>query len=284
MRLTVLAEGRETLLCDLGAMRDVADLNDPAAPPRRIRLLGGDMDVMTTGQLLEFIASRVATRRPALIANHNLHSLHLWRHTPAMAALYARADRIEIDSAPLIAWGRLMGHEVSRAHRLTYLDWREAFWARAAAEGWRVFHLGCAPGVGENAVAAITGRHPGLKLATRHGFFDVAGPENDAVLADIQSHQPHVLLVGMGMPRQEGWIEANRKRLPPCVILPIGGALAYEAGAVATPPRWTGRLGVEWLWRFATEPKRLFHRYFVEPWALAPQAVGDIRRRLFPTT
>ena len=143
-----------------------------------------------------------------------------------------------------------------------------------------MLHLGCAPGVGEKAVAAITGRHPALDLVTRHGFFDMVGPENDAVLAAIRSHQPQILLVGMGMPRQEVWIEANRARLPACVIMPIGGALAYEAGAVATPPRWTGRLGVEWLWRFATEPKRLFHRYFIEPWALAPQAAGDIRRRL----
>jgi len=258
-------------------------MTDPAAPPRRIRLLGGEMDVMTTDQLLEFVAARVAERRPALIANHNLHSLHLWRRTPDMAALYRRADRIEIDSTPLIAWGRLMGHEVSRAHRLTYLDWREAFWARAAAEGWRVFHLGCGPGVGEKAAAAITSRHPALKLAALHGFFDVAGAENDAVLAAIDRHQPHILLVGMGMPRQEIWIEANRDRLPPCVILPVCRALAYEAGAVATPPRWTGRLGVEWLWRFATEPKRLFRRYFVEPWALAPRAADDIRRRLLGT-
>ena len=115
-------------------MRDVADLTNPAAPPRRIRLLGGEMDVMTTGQLLDFIAARIGGRRPALIANHNLHSLHLWRRTPEMAALYLRADRIEIDSTPLIAWGRLMGHQISRAHRLTYLDWREAFWTRAATD------------------------------------------------------------------------------------------------------------------------------------------------------
>lgn len=262
-------------------MRDVSDMTDPAAPPRRIRLLGGEMDVMTADQLLAFIAGRIAARRPALIANHNLHSLHLWRRTPAMATLYARADRIEIDSTPLIAWARLMGHGAGREHRLTYLDWREAFWARAAAQGWRVFHLGCAPGVGETAVRAILGRHPDLELGTRHGFFDMAGAENAAVLADIRRFAPDVLFVGMGMPRQEAWIEANRDRLPPCVVMPIGGALTYEAGAVATPPRWTGRMGVEWLWRFFTEPRRLFHRYFVEPWSLAPQALGDLRRRLF---
>ena len=262
-------------------MRDVIDTADPGAPPRRVRLLGGEVDVMTTDQLMAFISDRVAAGRPALIANHNLHSLRLWRRTPGMAALYARADRIEIDSTPLIAWGRLMGEDVGRAHRLTYLDWRETFWSRAAAESWRVFHLGCAPGVGEAAVEAIQARRPAVNLVSRNGFFDMAGPENDAVLDAIARFAPHVLLVGMGMPRQEIWIEANRDRLPPCVVMPVGGALAYEAGVAATPPRWTGRLGVEWLWRFATEPRRLFHRYFIEPWGLAPQAASDLRRRLF---
>jgi N-acetylglucosaminyldiphosphoundecaprenol N-acetyl-beta-D-mannosaminyltransferase len=270
-------------MCDDGSMKDVADLTDPAAPPHRIRLLGGEMDVMTTDDLLNFISARVTARRPAVIATHNLHSLHLWRRAPAMRTLYARADRVEIDSTPLIGWGRLMGHEVGRSHRLTYLDWREAFWARAAAEGWRVFHLGCAPGVGEKAVAAISERHPALKLSTRNGFFDLTGPENDSVLSAINRQRPDILLVGMGMPRQEVWIEANRENLPPCVVMPIGGALAYEAGAVATPPRWTGRLGLEWLWRFATEPDRLFHRYFVEPWALAPYAFADLRQRFTRT-
>ena len=254
---------------------------DPSATPRRIRLLGGDVDVMTRDDLLDFIARRVADGRPAVVANHNLHSLHLWRRTPEMAALYARADRIEIDSTPLVAWGRLMGEAVSRDNRLTYLDWREAFWSRAAREGWRVFHLGCAPGVGDAAVGAIQARHPGVSLTSRHGFFDVEGAENETVLAQIAEAAPDILLVGMGMPRQEAWIEANRARLPPCVVMPVGGALAYEAGATATPPRWTGRLGLEWLWRFGTEPGRLFHRYFVEPWALTPQAALDLRRRLF---
>lgn len=262
-------------------MNDALPPNDPAASPRRIRLLGGEMDVMTRADLLDFISDRIRHGRPALIVNHNLHSLRLWRRVPAMAALYVRAERIEIDSTPLIAWARLMGEPLTRANRLTYLDWREAFWARAAAEGWRVFHLGCAPGVGEAALKVIADRHRDVHLETRHGFFDVDGPDNDAILGALTAHAPDVLFVGMGMPRQEAWIEANRDRLPPCVVMPVGGALAYEAGVVATPPRWTGWLGVEWLWRFATEPRRLFHRYFIEPWALAPQAASDVKRRIF---
>lgn len=245
----------------------------------RQTLLGGEVDVMDVEALLAFVTERAAARRRTVIANHNLNSLRLIRREPAMAALYARAERIQIDSMPLIGWGRLLGLPLERRHRLTYLDWREAFWRQAAARRWRVFHLGCAPGVGERALAAIEARHPGLTVATRHGFFDMDGPQNGEVLDQIRAFDPDILLVGMGMPRQERWIMDNLERLPEAVIFPIGGALAYEAGAVATPPRWTGRLGVEWLWRFATEPRRLFARYFLEPWALAPLALRDLARR-----
>lgn len=251
------------------------------AQPARIRLLGAEMDVITASGVFDFTAARLREGTGGLVANHNLHSLHLLRRKPELAAFFASADLIEIDSTPLIAWGRLMGHRLSSENRCTYLDWREAFWARAKAEGWRVFHLGCAPEVGARGAAAIRQRFPGVQIAERNGFFDMTGAENETVLAQIAAYDPDVLLVGMGMPRQEQWILTNRARLGRAVIFPIGAAFDYEAGVVPTPPRWAGRFGLEWLFRFAVEPKRLFERYFIEPWSLIPGALGDVRRRLF---
>ena len=242
---------------------------------RRISLLGGQTDAMTTSDLLDWMAEAVRSGDGGLMLSHNLHSLHLLPRSAEMRALYAQADRIQIDSMPLIAWGRLLGRPVERAHRQTYLDWREAFWSLAAREGWRIYHLGCAPGVGEAALDTIRARHPDLIAAGRDGFF--APDQAGQVLAEIRAFKPHVLLVGMGMPRQEAWTLANLPLLPGVVVAPIGGALAYEAGAVKTPPRWTGRFGLEWLWRFSTEPRRLFHRYFVEPWSLVGPALADLR-------
>jgi N-acetylglucosaminyldiphosphoundecaprenol N-acetyl-beta-D-mannosaminyltransferase len=246
----------------------------------RLRLLGAEVDVVTPEEVLAFTADCAGVRKKAVVANHNAHSLYLVGRTPQMRAFYDRADLIEIDSIPMIAWGRFLGADVSRRHRSTYLDWREAFWTRAAAEGWRVYHLGCAPGVGEAARAAIHARHSNVEIGVRHGFFDPDGSENDRIVDEIRAFDPHVLLVGMGMPRQEAWIEANYERLPPAVIFPIGAAFDFEAGKSKTPPRWTGRMGLEWLHRFAHEPKRLFSRYFVEPWSLIGPAVVDLRRAL----
>jgi len=86
-----------------------------------------------------------------------------------------------------------------------------------------------------------------------------------------------VVLVGMGMPIQENWIAQNAHRLDQGVLLSVGGAFDYEAGVQIPAPRWLGRLGLEWLFRFAVQPKRLFRRYFVEPWSLIPVAVEDVR-------
>lgn len=247
--------------------------------PPRLSLLGSEMDAVTPAEVLAFTATAIADKKKAVVANHNAHSLHLVKRNPDMAALYARADLIEIDSVPVIAWGRLMGLKLSRRHRSTYLDWRESFWNVADVAGWRVFHVGGKPGVGERAREAITSQYACARIGVRHGYFDMAGPENDEVLAEIAEFQPDVLFVGMGMPRQEAWIAKNLERLPACVIFPIGAAFDFEAGAQKTPPRWTGRMGVEWLWRFGNEPQRLFARYFLEPWTLVGAAARDLKGR-----
>ena len=94
-------------------------------------------------------------------------------------------------------------------------------------------------------------------------------------------------MVGMGMPLQEIWALENRAALKRGVILTVGAAFDYEAGVQKAPPRWTGRLGVEWLARLIDQPRRLAFRYLVEPWSLIGPALGDIgaalgRRRRWP--
>lgn len=246
----------------------------------RVRLLGGEVDAVTPEQVIAFTQACVRTRVGAVVANHNLHSLYWLRRDPEMAAFYDEADLIEADSRPLIAWGRLLGRPIEARHRATYLDWREAFWRAADAGGWRVFYLGGAPGVAERAAASLARRWPGVSFGERNGFFAMEDPHDAAeVLAEIAAFRPDVLFVGMGMPRQERWVRRFRRRLPPCVIFTVGAAFDYEAGATPTPPRWSGRVGLEWLFRFAAEPGRLFFRYFVEPWSLLGPALLDLARR-----
>ena len=255
----------------------------PAAqtPSSRVKIMGQDMDLLCEGDLMMQIDRMVGLRRRFLIANHNLHSLYLVTRTPEMAKMYERADVIQIDSVPLIRFARMTGHPAELAHRLTYLDWRDSFWTMAHNRCWRVFYLGGAPDVAQSAMRRLALTYPDITFEARDGFFDIDtdGNENRIVLKQIDDFQPDVLLVGMGMPRQEMWIAANMDALPPCVILPVGAAFDYEAGVQNAAPRWMGQWGLEWLYRLCSDPKRLASRYLYEPWFLLKPALRDLLRR-----
>lgn len=255
-------------------------MHQPAVPLARLTLMGGAMDPVTPTQVLGFVARQVERRRKGVIANHNLHSLYLTPRTPRMADFYGRADLIQIDSIPLILWGKVLGHAIERSHRSTYLDWRDQFWQLAADRGWRVFLLGSAPGVADTMADRLRTMWSQLIVATQHGYFDLApdSAANAAVVERINAFRPDVVLVGMGMPLQERWIAENIDRLTSGVLFSVGGAFDYEAGVQVPAPRWLGMMGLEWLFRFAMQPRRLFSRYFVEPWSLAGAMLDDLRQ------
>ena len=246
-------------------MRSLHRLN--RRPDQRVRVLGVEMDLVRPEEVFHFASTKIAGGEKAVIANHNLHSLHLLKKSAAMRAFFAKADLIEFDSLPLIFWARMIGLPSRRFHRCTYLDWRDDFWATASEKNWRVFFVGGAAGVGEAARANIQRTWPGVQLEVHHGYFDTAegSPDNHSLIEQICNFRPNVILVGMGMPVQEAWVHRNYEALPASVIFTVGAAFDYEAGVQVAAPRWMGRLGLEWLFRLASNPRRLFVRYCVEP-------------------
>ena len=243
----------------------------------RFTLLGVVVDPLTIAELNERIAKAVNQGERLIIAHHNLHSVYLYHRDPKMRAFFARAQVVHIDGMPLVYWARVLGYPVTKQHRVTYVDWVHPLMATAAAEGWRVFYLGGKPGVAARAAEKLRRQYPGLVLETRHGYF--TPEENDAVLEEIARFQPHVLMVGMGMPRQEHWVLDNLERISANAILTAGACFDYVAGVIPTPPRWMGRVGLEWLYRLWSEPRRLARRYLLEPWFLVPLALKDLSAR-----
>jgi N-acetylglucosaminyldiphosphoundecaprenol N-acetyl-beta-D-mannosaminyltransferase len=124
--------------------------------------------------------------------------------------------------------------------------------------GSRVFLLG---GTGEEVRGArerIEARFPGLHVVgAHHGYFDASGEESETVIRAVNEVQPEVLLVAMGVPRQEQWIAANLSRLQVNVAVAEGGSFSFISGATRRAPRWLRRLGLEWLYRLARQPWRL---------------------------
>jgi N-acetylglucosaminyldiphosphoundecaprenol N-acetyl-beta-D-mannosaminyltransferase len=157
--------------------------------------------------------------------------------------------------------------------------------AEAAGQHWRVFYLGGRPGVARALGTRFRAMLPELMFRERHGYFDATAEsaENRGVVAQIQAFEPHILLVGMGMPRQEAWVMANLAHLPPCVVQPCGAVADYFAGVIPTPPRILARVGLEGVCRLFHEPRRLWRRYLLEPLALVPAFVADVAGQTRPS-
>jgi N-acetylglucosaminyldiphosphoundecaprenol N-acetyl-beta-D-mannosaminyltransferase len=211
--------------------------------------------------LNELVERGISEGRKWIITNHNLHSVYLLHRRPRLREFYAGAHWTFIDGMPLIALGRLYGYPLER--------------------GWRVFYLGSRTDVVEKGAMMLRKQYPALKIEVSGGYFDMrpGSAENEALLQRVNRYQPDLLMVGMSMPRQEYWTHDNFERINAHVILSSNGAaMDYIAGAVKTPPRWAGRLGLEWLSRLINEPRRLFGRYLLEPWYILALLTLDYLR------
>ena len=222
-------------------------------------------------ELNYLITQAVAHKAKWIIANHNLNSLYIYHHKPEMRAFYNKADYIHIDGMALVLLGKFLGIPCQRKHRVTYADWVWSLMEKAAGQNWRILYLGSKPGVAAKGAKVLQNKYPNLHIDTIHGYFNhsSSSPDNQAVLEKINACQPHVLMVGMGMPRQEQWILENIDNINTNVILSSGACIDYVAGVVKTPPRWMGKFGIEWLYRLICEPRRLWKRYLIEPWFIA---------------
>jgi N-acetylglucosaminyldiphosphoundecaprenol N-acetyl-beta-D-mannosaminyltransferase len=253
----------------------------PVPTDTAISFLGLTLHPKTLDELNDLVSIGIRDQKRWIIANHNLHSVYLFHTQPTLREFYARAHWVHIDGMPLVALGRLYGYPLERSQRVTYADWTLPLIALAAGQGWRVFYLGSPKGVAEKGAQELRKLHPTLHIEVNDGYFDArpGSAENEALVARINTYEPDLLMVGMGMPRQEYWIHNNFAQLNAKVILPSGAAIDYIAGAVPTPPRWTGLLGLEWAFRLVNEPRRLFARYLIEPWYILFLLATDFLRK-----
>lgn len=231
-------------------------------------LFGAKITPTTRDGLLRLLEEHVASRKQCVIASQNLHGMHVRLWDAALNRLHQLPKTfVHIDGMPLVMLCKMRGIEARRAHRLTLVDWIWPLLELAAAERWRVYYVGAKEDVVRDGAAVVRERLPNLMLRTHHGYFlEPSGRASLAVVQDIVEFQPHVVLVGMGMGVQERWILQNLDILAPASICTVGACMEYIAGAVATPPRWMGQAGLEWLFRFAENPGRFWYRYLVEPW------------------
>jgi N-acetylglucosaminyldiphosphoundecaprenol N-acetyl-beta-D-mannosaminyltransferase len=243
----------------------------PVAAAVPLEVFDTSVTPMTPSDVIAFVEDSVLADRVTVVANHNLHSLYLLQENPEFASFYANADAILIDGFPVLlaakrsAKSQGLEPELTSLHRVGSLDWVLDVGLIGTVQ--RVALVGASPEANERAVERLRTQHPHLVVTGWDGQGWNSAKEA-AVVKDLGSFGAQITLVALGMPLQESLIMRNRGILPPGVYATVGGALDQLAGIQKGAPRWLGRFGLEWLWRFATQPRRLFHRYMIEPWKL----------------
>lgn len=201
-----------------------------------------------------------------VLAHLNLHCLYLLKRSEGMRRCIENIEYLWIDGLPVVWILNLMGQKANRNMRITFLDWQHTFFPMLERSKRRVFILGTSEPVIQRARKHLQGLHREIVFDCHHGYFTEDSTQE--VLSKINRFEPDVLLVGMGMPKQEIWIHQFGAETNARVIMPVGGFFDYLGGVSATPPRWLGRAGFEWLYRLLHNPRRLAFRYLVEPWCV----------------
>ncbi len=182
---------------------------------------------------------------------------------PELRYLLQEADMATADGMPLVWGARLLGAPLEG--RVTGADMVPALAERAAQKGYSMYLLGAAPGIAARAGEILQENNPGLRIV------GVCSPpyssilEMDrSVLDDIKAAKPDILLVAFGNPKQEKWIGLYGRELGVPVMIGIGGTLDFIAGETKRAPEWMQKSGLEWIFRLAQEPRRLWRRYVVD--------------------
>ncbi|MET3469461.1 WecB/TagA/CpsF family glycosyltransferase [Microbacterium sp. 1262] len=213
--------------------------------------------------------AKPTTGSPHMLGNLNLHALYLTLEDGPVRTLTRSSDVVLIDGWPILQLARMSTTSDARPttrERIGSSDWLIELIARDPAI--RVVAVGGTPETAEKMKSYVTGRSSSLRWRAFDGYEFLErgaerGDEQDLIAA---LGAADLILVGLGMPRQEAWILDHLDRMNDrTVVANVGGCFDYFAGTQKLAPRWMGHLGLEWLFRLAHSPRRLAGRYLLEP-------------------
>ncbi len=203
----------------------------------------------------------IDARTPRYLITANLHYAMLSDQSAELRDVNRNAAFIVADGMPLVWASRLQKTPLPERVAGSDLIWRLG--ELAARRGRRLYLLGGAPGVAVEAARKLEERFPGLVIAGTHSppFRTLTAEEHSAMLAQIRTARPDILVVAFGQPKGELWVARHCEELGAPVSIQLGASLDFVAGKVRRAPRWMQRSGLEWTFRFMQEPRRLAGRY-----------------------
>jgi len=245
----------------------------------RVDILGVGVSPINLDDAIATIERWISSGSRNYVCIRDVHGVMESRRDQRLRRIHNDAGMVTPDGMPLVWFSRFCGK--SRTDRVCGTDLMRKMTAVSSQRGYQQFYYGGAEGVADKLKQALITAHPMLDVAgTLCPPFRELTPEEDrAVVAAINAARPDIVWVGLSTPKQEFWTANHLGRIEAPVMVGVGAAFDFLAGAKRQAPPWVQRNGLEWLFRLCSEPRRLWRRYaYIVP-GFAILAVGDLVRR-----
>jgi len=238
----------------------------------RIKLFQVGIDQVDNQETIQKIEEFIVSKKPHQIVTPDTLAVLRARKDPEYHAILKSADLVTPDGAGILWAATTLNYPLPE--RVTGIDIIHNICRLAAKKRYSLYLLGSYPEVASEAALNLTKKYPGIKIAgTHHGYFNCEDRENcenvkndnsdrnkeeEEITAEIKEKRPDILLVGMGVPKQEKWINKNLNRLDVPVCMGVGGSFDVLSGRIPRAPLWMQRHGMEWIYRSIKQPNRAF--------------------------
>ena len=227
----------------------------------RVNILGVGIDPLNMDSAIARVESWIAKRSRSYSIFRDVHGVMRCQDDPELKRIHREAGMVTPDGMPMVWLSRAQsGLPVTRVYGPDFL---EMFCRTTRGRGYRHFFYGAVPSTLEKLVAGVRKFAPDIEIVGTLSppFRSLAPEEVEAEIAEINAAKPDIVWVGLSTPKQEIWMNTRSKRLNASALMGIGAAFDFVAGTKPQAPRWMQRNGLEWVFRFATEPRRLAGRY-----------------------
>lgn len=232
----------------------------------RTSILGIPFDAVTRPAAVERVAGAIHGRQLFHVVTAGPEFVMAAKNNEQFRRVLQSADLSIPDGFGIILASRLLGR--SRLQRVSGMDFLSALIQRAAVDGWGVFLFGASSGIAEQAAAYLLRQHPSLKVVgVDSGFRSGWRLPDKFITWRIRRSGAQLLLVALGAPKQEVWIDQHRRTLGRVrIAVGVGGAFDFWSGVISRSPRLLQQIGLEWLWRLFQEPRRRWPRIVTAIW------------------
>ncbi len=230
--------------------------------PATLTLFGLRFNRVTLQEAVGLVIDAARNRRKGFVVTPNVNMLTLLPFNPELRELFNKASYLFVDGWPIV-WASKRLEKYGLPERVAGSDLFPLICEQAAMQGLSLALMGAAEGVGEEAARRLHASYPELNILGTYcpPMEDEFSEQSTAkMIAFCNVCRPDILLLGMGIPKQEKWIASNIDKLDVGVALCFGGVIDFAAGKIKRSPRWVVNFGLEWFWRLCMSPKQYWRR------------------------